>query len=133
MKYNEYNCPKCNGHLRLGKTIILSATNEDNKSRAIIFLHPELGNYSADYHPDTRFKKGDLVTFYCPICHHDLSSTRHKNLSRVIMVDNGAEFDIYFSRIAGEHSTIKMLGEHVEWFGPDSGKYIDFFEMSKLY
>jgi uncharacterized protein YbaR (Trm112 family) len=126
--YNDYNCPKCNGHLRLGNTIILSAINKD-ETGAIIFLHPELGNYSADYHPETRFEKGNLITFFCPICHHNLSTTKHKNLARVVMIEDGKKYDIYFSRIAGEHSTIKMMGEFVELFGPDSDKYQDFFDV----
>jgi uncharacterized protein YbaR (Trm112 family) len=130
--YNDYNCPNCNGHLRLGHTIILSAIRSNNQG-SIILLHPEPGNYSADYHPETRFEKGDLVTFFCPICHHDLSSNKHKNLAMVKMIDNGKVYDIYFSRIAGEHSTLKMLGEHVEWYGKNSEQYLDFFNMSQMY
>lgn len=130
--YNDYICPNCRGYLRLGHVIILSTVQKDNKG-ALLFLHPELGNYSADYHPDTRFDKGETYTFYCPICHEDLSSTKHKDLARMIMVDNGQEYDIYFSRIAGEHSTIKMLGEHMEWFGPHSDKYLDYFNLSQMH
>lgn len=131
--YNDYKCPKCRGQLRLGHNIILSALRE-YKPGVLILLHPELGNYTADYHPDTNFKEGDIVTFYCPICHHNLSSAKHKNLAMVVMVDEGGkEFDIYFSRVAGEHSTIKMMGEHVELFGIDSEKYLDFFSMSQMH
>ena len=131
--YNDYKCPKCHGQLRLGDNIILSAIRDD-KSRAIILLHPELGNYSADYHPATKFEEGDRVIFLCPICHHDLSSTKHKNLAMVIMTgEHGKEYDIYFSQVAGEHSTIKMMGEHVELYGTHSEKYLDFFNMSQMH
>lgn len=133
LMFNDYKCPKCYGNLQLGQNLILSAQSEDKKG-AIILLHPELGNYAADYHPDTKFDEGDKVTFYCPICHHDLTSNKHANLSMVIMVDeNGKEYDIYFSQIAGEQSTIKMLGEHVEIFGTHTNKYLDFFNLSQMY
>lgn len=131
--YNEYKCPKCMGYLRLGQNIILSARKTD-KSGVIILLHPELGNYSADYHPETKFVEGELFTFYCPICHHDLSSTKHKHLAMVVMIDpDGKKYDIYFSQIAGEQSTIKMMGEHVELFGSHTDKYIDFFSLSQMH
>ena len=130
--YSDYKCPNCRGNLRLGHNIILSAVKSDH-SGAIILLHPELGNYSADYHKDTVLNEGDLVTFYCPICHFDLSSKKHENLAMVIMVEEDeTEYDIYFSQIAGEHSTVKMLGEHVELFGKHSDKYDDFFNLSMI-
>lgn len=130
--FNNYKCPTCKGQLRFGDHIVLTAFN-DAKHGSIIFLHAELGNYSIDFHPDIEFTKGEKVKFVCPICHKDLSSKKHKNLALLCMTDNeGKEFDIYFSQITGEHSTIKMVGEHAELFGPHSDKYLDFFSMSQL-
>jgi len=130
--YSDYKCPNCRGNLRLGHNIILSAVKND-KSGAIIMLHPELGNYSADYHKETKFNEGDFVTFYCPICHHDLSSHKHENLAMVIMIgEDNKEYDIYFSQVAGEYSTVKMLGEHVELYGKHSDNYVDYFNLSMM-
>jgi len=49
------------------------------------------------------------------------------------LVEDGKEYDIYFSQVAGEHSTIKMMGEHVELYGTHSEKYLDFFNMSQMH
>jgi len=130
---NYYICPKCRSQLMAGNKIVISAKAKD-QSEGLITLSTELGNYSADYHPATKFEEGDRVIFLCPICHHDLSSTKHKNLAMVIMTgEPGKEYDIYFSQVAGEHSTIKMMGEHVELYGTHSEKYLDFFNMSQMH
>jgi hypothetical protein len=43
------------------------------------------------------------------------------------MVDQkGNYFDVFFSKIAGEHSTYKTLGEELEAKGKDAGKYTYF-------
>lgn len=131
--FDNYKCPKCKGQLRFGDHIVLTAFNKA-KQGSIIFLHAELGNYLVDFHPDIDFKKGENVIFYCPICHKDLSSDKHENLAMVWMMDEeGKKYDIYFSQVTGEHTTFKMVGEHVELFGPHSDKYLDFFSMSQLY
>ena len=38
------------------------------------------------------------------------------------------EYDLYFSRLRGEHSTFKIgNGDIVEKYGEDSSSYVDFF------
>lgn len=131
--YDDYKCPKCRGHLRVDDNIILTAKNE-NGMRGLVLLHPELGNYEVITHPEFKYKKGEVLKFYCPVCHHSLDSSRHKNLAKIIMTDSeGQEFDIYFSKVAGEESTLKMIGEHVEMFGQHSENYLDFFTLSQNY
>jgi hypothetical protein len=45
------------------------------------------------------------------------------------MIDeNGIEYEIHFSRIAGQHSTYKIIGENVEIFGEDAGEYLDLLK-----
>lgn len=132
MHYN-YKCPGCDAQLRIGDHVLLTARDKTDKG-SIIMLHAEPGNYKVDFHPDIEFEQGEKVTFLCPVCHCDLSSEKHANLAQVTLVDHeGNNFDIYFSKIAGEHSTIKMAGEHVELIGPHSDRYMDFFSMSQLY
>ena len=46
------------------------------------------------------------------------------------MIDEqGKEFDIYFSNIAGEKCTYKISGATVESKGPDSTKYNKYFDI----
>ena len=113
--------------------IILSAKN-DKGQRGLILLHPELGNYEVITHPEFKYEKGEMISFYCPVCHHSLDSSKHKNLAKIVMIDSeGKDFDIYFSKVAGEQSTLKMIGEHVEIFGKHSENYLDFFTLSQNY
>ncbi len=127
----DYKCPKCYGHIRIKDGIILSAKGKGHPG-GLILLHPEPGNYHVITHPDFKYEKGDLVEFYCPVCHHNLDSSKHLNLAMVIMTDEeGKDYDIYFSKIAGEQSTLKMIGEHMEIFGDHSKGYLDFFNLSQ--
>ena len=129
----DYKCPKCYGHIRIKDGIILSAKGKHHPG-GLVLLHPEPGNYNVITHPDFKYEKGDVIEFYCPICHHSLDSDKHMNLARVVMTDeDGKDYDIYFSKVAGEHSTLKMIGEHMEVFGPHSEEYLDFFSMSQNY
>ncbi|OQX75214.1 MAG: hypothetical protein B6D61_10830 [Bacteroidetes bacterium 4484_249] len=97
----------------------------------LISLHPEIGDYSVRKHPDFEFQEGDQLDFFCPVCHAELASDVHEKLAKVIMIDsNKNEFDILFSRVAGEKSTFKIVGETMEIFGDDSAEYLDFVNLS---
>ena len=129
--YNDYRCPKCYGQIRIGDYVILTGKKKGHPG-GLILLHPEPGNYTVVTHPEFKYEKGDLFDFFCPICHHNLESTKHMNLAMVIMTDEqGQDFDIYFSKVAGEQSTLKMIGEHAEVYGRHSDEYLDFFNLSQ--
>ncbi len=128
----DFLCPKCHGHLRVGDHIIFSVKTE-NKESGLILMHPEFGNYKYENHSSLRLEEGKHIDFYCPICHAKLTSDRHENLVKIIMCDeNGKEFEILFSKIAGQKCTYKIIGESVEVFGKDSDDYIDFFNLSAM-
>jgi hypothetical protein len=46
--------------------------------------------------------------------------------------DKGNEYQILFSKIAGEKSTYKIIGESVEIFGEHHSNYIDFINLSHI-
>lgn len=97
----------------------------------LISLHPELGNYTVNKHPEFEYDEGDELEFYCPICHKDLTSGVHGNLVKIIMVDeNKNEFEVLYSKKAGQKSTYKIIGETMEIFGDDSAEYIDYINLS---
>lgn len=126
---NYFICPHCRGHLKVGDHIIFKVKNP-NREHGLVLLHPEIGNYSSIKHPKFEYNEGDAVDFYCPLCSHSLSIDFDENLTYVIMIDQrGKEFDIYFSRIAGEQSTYQVSGDTVMISGEHSGKYT-YFRMS---
>jgi hypothetical protein len=46
--------------------------------------------------------------------------------------ESGQEYDIYFSKIAGEKSTFVMIGEHAEYFGEHAPNYEDYFTFIQM-
>lgn len=127
---NQYLCKACRGVLNVKTSIILAATKINSSKKGLIFLNPELGNYTVTTHPSFKVEEGEEYLINCPICHSHLNSLKYDHLVRVIMVDdNGDEFDIYFSDIVGEKCTYKMSGKIVEKIGPDSVKYDRYFDI----
>jgi hypothetical protein len=123
---NDFLCPKCREHLRVGDHIIFKVKNSEKQS-ALLLLSPQIGNYSSIKHPSFEFKQGESLDFYCPLCNTSLKSDIHKNLALVLMKDEtGKNFAVYFSQVAGEHSTYETDGEAFRVTGEDAGKYTHF-------
>jgi hypothetical protein len=128
----QYLCKVCRGHLNVESSIILTAAKLSNRSvRGLILLNPELGNYTTITHPSFPVKKGEEYIYTCPICSAQLNSMKYLHMVRIIMLDdNGKEFNIYFSGIAGEKCTYKIRGHKLEDIkGPDSEIYNKYFEV----
>lgn len=123
---NDFLCPKCNGHIRVGDRVIFKVKNRKKKS-GLVLLSPQIGNYSSVKHPTFEIEHGEFLEFFCPLCDHPLKSDIHPNLAHIIMVDEkGKSFDTYFSQVAGEHSTYETDGDSVHLAGEDAGKYTYF-------
>jgi len=129
----NYLCPYCNGYLNIDDNVVFSARTSEN-NMGLIFLHPELGNYSVLKHESFHYSEGDKLEFFCSICHKNLTSWTEENLAKVIFEDEkGNLFEILFSKIAGEKSTYKTIGENVEVYGHDANKYLDFVNLSLMH
>lgn len=121
----DFRCPHCKNLLNVSDNIVFSTRNRWGKE-GIVLLHPELGNYSVIMHPEFVVPKGEMLDFYCPYCNQQLLSQRNKSLARILMSDDkGLEYEIHFSRIAGQHSTYKIIGNNIEIFGEDAAEYLD--------
>ena len=124
---NDYLCPVCKGQLKVNNNIIFSAKNISGDG-GLIILSPELGNYMIKKHDSFSYKEGEHVDFFCPICHANLASKINENLAEILMIDeNKNNFEIYFSKIAGEKCTYRISEGGIESFGKDSPHYINFF------
>lgn len=123
---NDFLCPKCQGHLRVGEHIIFKVKNT-KKQTGILLLSPLIGNYSSVKHPEFVFAAGEQLDFYCPLCNVSLKSDIHENLDRVMMKDeHGDLYEVYFSKIAGEHTTYATTGDKLHIEGEHAGKYTYF-------
>jgi hypothetical protein len=123
---NNFLCPRCSAHLRVGDNIIFKVKNSKKQS-ALLLLSPQIGNYSSIKHPSFEIMTGEYLEFYCPLCNAPLMSDIHKNLARVILHDeSGKATDVYFSQIVGEHSTFETDGEALHIVGENAGRYTYF-------
>jgi len=128
----HFICPGCKGYLDVGDQIVLAAITQNNDA-GLILLSPELGNYTVKTNLLFKINIGEKYDFYCPVCHEKLATDLHDNLSRVILVDeNNINYEILFSKIAGEKSTYKIVGESLEIFGDHKSKYLNFINLSDL-
>lgn len=126
----EYLCKICRGHLKVKTSIVLAASKINGSRRGLIFLNPEIGNYTTTTHPSFKIEEGAEYTYTCPICHSQLNSAKYNHLVRIIMIDDeGKEFNIYFSGIAGEKCTYKIRGTRIEKEGPDAALYDKYFDV----
>jgi hypothetical protein len=131
----EYICKICRGHLNVKTSIVLAASKLHSSQRGLVFLNPEIGNYTTTTHPSFSIKEGEEYMYTCPICHSQLNSTKYKHLVRIIMIDeNGKEYNIYFSGIAGEKCTYKIREDKIEAkIGPDVKMYDKYFGIPEEY
>jgi len=127
----EYLCKVCRGILNVKTSIVLGAQKANSLNRGLIFLNPEIGNYTLTTHASFPIREGEEFIYTCPICHSQLNSAKYPHLVRIILIDeNKKEFNIYFSGIAGEKCTYKIRGNKVEETrGPDVKIYDKYFEV----
>ncbi len=126
----DFLCKACRGILNVKTSIIISATKINSTKRGLVYLNPELGNYTNTTHPSFAMEDGAEYIYNCPICHSQLNSAKYPHLVRIILRDEkGKESDIYFSNIAGEKCTYKLSETGVEKKGPDAGKYDKYFDI----
>jgi hypothetical protein len=131
----EYVCKICRGCLNVKTSIVLAASKIHSSKRGLVFLNPEIGNYTTTTHPSFKIEEGEEYMYTCPICHSQLNSTKYKHLVRIIMIDEaGKEYNIYFSGIAGEKCTYKLRENKVEAkVGPDTKIYDKYFDVPEEY
>lgn len=129
--HNQIFCPHCRGILTIEYHVVFSARRK-NGQKGLLLLSPELGDYTIHHDPAFDIQTGEALDLYCPICHARLTFSRNKNLVRVKMFGAGEqEFDIYFSRIMGEHSTYMLEGDNVKAFGEHSSVYKEYLELMR--
>lgn len=127
---NNFRCPKCNAYLNVCDQIVLAAENNKGE-KGLILLHPELGNYAVDTHNKFDIEQGEKLIFHCPACNKSLTSDQTDELAHIIMEDeNGEPFEIHFSKTKGEEVTYKLEGKSVEFYGTNTKKYLNFFNLS---
>ena len=126
----DFLCPKCENILNVGQNVVFSTRNR-RKKEGLVLLHPEVGNYTLVIHPSFVIEEGEMLDFLCPFCGELLQSDKHENLVKILIRDeNGNTGEVHFSRIAGQHSTYKIIGQNMEIFGENAADYYDFLSQN---
>lgn len=126
----NYLCPKCKSYINIGTKIVLSV-HVGETQRGLLLFEKELGDYKVKKNDLINYSEGEMVGFFCPICHENLKSEIHENLARILIVDeNNVENDVLFSRISGEMATYKINNDTIEAFGSNKEKYIELIQKS---
>lgn len=122
----SYLCPHCRGAINAENNIILSAKTKNNRV-GLALLHEDLGNYSVSLSSSLQVETGEVVDFFCPICHACLNVLKGDDLARYIRIEDGLkESFIIISRKYGERITFKV-GEDkkVESYGEKISRFLD--------
>ena len=125
---NDYICPNCKGHLNVGGFLVF-ATRTERKHKGLIMMSTVVGNYEYTHHNKFVLNDTEKVDFECPICQSDLTSNRNKDHAMIHMVveEDGSEYELYFSKIAGNKSTYLVANDAVESFGEDASEFEELF------
>lgn len=128
----DFMCPKCRGFLNVDDKIVI-AIKKAGWNGGIVRLSPHLGDYSISHHPSIEMSDGEQFDYFCPICNHDLSVEGVDKFARMLMVEDGKEFFIVFSKTKGELCTYKISEKQIEAsFGKHANVHIDFVSASLL-
>jgi len=129
---NHFLCPKCRSFLNIEDNLIFAVEAENGKT-GLVSLSPELGNYKVSTNPHFAIEQGKKYEFYCPVCNIELATEMNENLTHLHMIDEERnEYEVMFSKIAGEKSTYSLIGENVKMYGDDYGNYVDFVNLSNV-
>jgi hypothetical protein len=124
----KYICPHCNGAINAKRNIVLAAESKKNRSKkGLVLLHEEIGNYTVAMSYTLDLNSGDVVEFFCPICHYSLTTPQGDNMAYFTRIDeNGDESNIVISRIFGERCTFQIDdSKKVKTYGDSMGKFVD--------
>ncbi len=122
----KYLCPRCRSEINPDQNIILSAKAKKNRV-GLVLLHEEIGNYSVIVSPSFKVEIGEIVDFYCPVCHKSLNTEKGGHFAKYIRVDEqNNEAYIIISRRYGEKCTFKVdETKKVESYGECAKQYLN--------
>ena len=113
----DYYCPKCDEMLSENNQVIFNIQRKNNE-KIKLFLDPRPGSYDIKCEPETTFELTEKVDFYCPHCEGNLESDKYSKFIEIILkVTDKVIFDVFFSRIYGDHTTYVGIEDFEEEYG----------------
>tara|TARA_B100001287_G_scaffold42180_1_gene31343 strand:- start:114879 stop:115295 length:417 start_codon:yes stop_codon:yes gene_type:complete len=131
IEQSQYHCPKCNKSLTDDKKVILHFKKSSSDNFSEIYLAPEPGNYKFYTIPETGFKNGDRVVFYCPKCKVNLTSKRDSKFAELKMkVNDFIFFEALFSTVYGDKRTYIITEDDIDVYGDANFEDMPFPDLS---
>jgi transcription initiation factor IIE alpha subunit len=113
----DYYCPKCDEKLNKNNQVLFNITRMDS-SLVQLFLDPKPRSYKYKCKPWVDFEENEVVNFTCPYCDSSLTSEKYPNFIKITLkVTEKVLFDVFFSRIYGDHRTYVGIEDFEEEYG----------------
>ncbi len=113
----DYYCPKCDKMLSENSKVIFNV-RRDNNEKIKMFLDPKPGSYKIHCQPETNFSLNEQVDFHCPHCEENLKSDKYSKFVEIVLkVTDNVLFDVFFSRVYGDHKTYVGIEDFEEEYG----------------
>jgi hypothetical protein len=113
----DYYCPSCDKKLSENNEVVFNVVRLNN-SVLKIYLEPKPRSYKFRSEHSVSFKEKEVVDFCCPHCKTNLVSKKYPNFVKIILkVTHNVLFDVYFSRIHGDHRTYVGIEDFEEEYG----------------
>lgn len=110
-----YLCPRCRAVLNPGAMIVVRVST--GRTRALLLLSPQPGNYDMVLPVGFTLKAGDVLDYSCPVCTGDLSSADKPGMAELLIADGATEGRVLFSKTHGQHATLVITEESEQRFG----------------
>ena len=113
----DYHCTKCDEKLSKNNQVLFNVSRSNN-SLVKLYLDPKPRSYKYKCMPWVDFKEEETVDFVCPHCNSSLISEKYPNFIKIILkVTDKVVFDVFFSRIYGDHRTYVGIEDFEEEYG----------------
>jgi len=113
----DYHCPKCDGKLSEDNKVLFHVKTTDQEM-VKLFLDPKPRSYKYNCHPWVDFKENEVVDFVCPHCNESLTSEKYSKFVQITLkVTDKVLFDVFFSRVYGDHRTYVGIEDFEEEYG----------------
>ena len=117
ISHYDYYCPKCDEKLSK-KNQVLFFIQRDNMELVKLYLDPKPRSYKYKCEPWIDFQENEIVDFICPHCNVNLESDKYSNFVKIVLkVTDNVLFDVFFSRVYGDHRTYVGIEDFEEEYG----------------
>ncbi len=121
----DYYCPKCDSKLNENNQVVFNIKRSSDEIIKL-FLDPKPMSYKFRCEPEPLFPfvESEMVDFNCPNCDQSLESDKYSKFVEIILkVTDKVIFEVFFSRIYGDHKTYVGIEDFEEEYGHKIAKH----------